>query len=341
MISDAEDKNIYECDFCGFYGKKLSNWTIHISTRKHKNSIKFNEKRCGKYFCKLCNSYCETVFDLHMHNSTSEHRAKVNCDNSENNIFKCDNCEKEYKSNNSLWYHKKRCTGKKLDTIDNSSAIILELIRDNQEFKNLLIEQMKENKEQQKENNELMNKMVEITQQQLVVPTNITNNMNTTTNNNQKFNLNFFLNETCKDAMNIHEFIENIKITFEDLVMIGNNGFVNGVSDIFVKQLKDMDITKRPIHCTDSKRETIYLKANNEWNKDDKDNNKLKDVIEKVEKKNVVSLHKWCTENPDSKINNTPNNLLRDKIFLQTLQGDDKTRDKIIKNISKEITIDK
>ena len=358
MIPDAEDKNIYECELCGFYGKKLSNWTTHISTRKHKNSMKFNENRCGKYFCKICNSYCETIFNLHMHNSSNEHRAKVNCENSEKNIFKCENCDKEYKSNNSLWYHKKRCSIKKTGSIDNSStlirntfdtsqcesgipSIILELIRDNQEFKSLLVEQMKENKEQQKENNELMNKMVEITQQQLVVPTNITNNMNNTTNNNQKFNLNFFLNETCKDAMNIQEFIENIKITFEDLIMICNNGFVNGVSDLFMKQLKDMDITKRPIHCTDSKRETIYLKANNEWNKGDKDNNKLKDVIEKVEKKNIISLHKWCTENPDSKINNTPNNLLRDKIFLQTLQGDDKTRDKIIKNISKEVTIGK
>ena len=108
-----------------------------------------------------------------------------------------------------------------------------------------------------------------------------------------------------------------------------------------MKQLRDMDVEKRPIHCTDSKREIIYLKANNRWNKDDKENKQLKDAIEKVEYKNVASLHQWCAENPDSKINNTPNNLLRDKIFLQTLQGDDKTRDKIIKNISKEIVIDK
>ena len=153
--------------------------------------------------------------------------------------------------------------------------------------------------------------------------------------------MNFFLNETCKDAMSIQEFIENIRITFEDLLTIGDAGFVNGVSDILVKQLRDLEMTKRPIHCTDSKRETIYLKEEAAWNKDDGDKTKLKQVIEKIEYKNVAALHNWCNENPDSRVNNTPNNVLKDKIFYQTLQGDDKTRDKIIKNISKEIVVDK
>jgi hypothetical protein len=224
----------------------------------------------------------------------------------------------------------------------------MEIIKENQEFKSLLIEQCKTSElqhemqqrqlvELQKENNTLMNKMVEITQTQLTVPSTINN----TINNNQKFNLNFFLNETCKDAMTIQDFIDNIKITFDDLLTIGNAGFVNGVSDILLRQLNDLDITKRPIHCTDSKRDTIYLKENNEWNKDDKNNNKLKCVLEKVEKKNVVSLHQWCQDNPDSKVNNTDNNLLRDKIFMQTLQGDDKTREKIIKNIAREVLVEK
>jgi hypothetical protein len=176
-------------------------------------------------------------------------------------------------------------------------------------------------------------------------PTNAFNNVNntttTTTNNNQKFNLNLFLNETCKDAMNIQEFIENIKISFQDLMTIGDAGFVNGVSDIFVKQLSNMDITKRPIHCTDSKRETIYFKEEDAWKKDDNENSNVKGMIEKVEYKNVAALHKWCNENPDSKINNTDNNLLRDKIYFETLQGDERTRGKIMKNISKKIILDK
>jgi hypothetical protein len=217
--------------------------------------------------------------------------------------------------------------------------IIIDIIRENQEIKNMLIEQSKQTLELHKENNILLNKLAEKEAPITTINNTTTNNNNNS--NNQQFNLNFFLNETCKDAMNIQEFIENIKITFEELLTIGNSGFVNGVSDIFLKRLKDLEITRRPIHCTDPKRDTIYLKECNTWEKDDKDNNKLKDVIEKVEKKNVVSLHQWCNDNPDSKINNTPNNLLRDKIFMQTLQGDDKTREKIIKNISREVVIDK
>jgi len=141
--------------------------------------------------------------------------------------------------------------------------------------------------------------------------------------------------------MSIQEFLANIRIRFDDLLNIGNSGFVNGVSDIFIKQLNDLDVNKRPIHCTDSKRETMYLKENAEWNKDDKDKTKLKQIIEKIEYRNVVALRDWCNENPDAKVNNTPNNLLKDKIYLQTLQGDDKTRDKIIRNISKYVVVDK
>jgi hypothetical protein len=205
---------------------------------------------------------------------------------------------------------------------------MIDIIRENQDFKAMLIEQQKENKE-------LINRLMEVSTQ----PTTVNNN--NTINNNQKFNLNFFLNETCKDAMSIEEFVNSIRITVEDLLTIGDAGFVNGVSDIFVKQLRDLDVSKRPIHCTDSKRETIYLKEEAAWNKDDKDKTKLKQIIERVEYKNVSALHNWCNENPDSKINNTPNNLLRDKIYFQTLQGDDATRDKIIKNISKEVVVDK
>jgi hypothetical protein len=141
--------------------------------------------------------------------------------------------------------------------------------------------------------------------------------------------------------MNIQEFIENIKVTFDELMTIGNAGFVNGLSDIFIKRLRDLEVEKRPIHCTDSKRETIYLKDHNAWEKDDKENKKLKNIIEKVEYKNVAALHNWCGENPDSKINNTPNNLLRDKIYMETLRGDERTRDKIIKNIVKEVVVNR
>ena len=321
-------------------------------TAKHNLLTSVNKEVSQKvadfFECNKCDYRTSKQSNYNKHIMTAKHLSITPATKSSEYILACECCNKKYNSRVGLWAHKKKsCSNNMIQPCyeersaekenitrhDNFNVdFIIEMMKENQEFKSLIMEQQKENKE-------LVNKMVEITQNQLVVPNTINNN--TTNNNNQKFNLNFFLNETCKDAMNIQEFIENIKITFEDLLTVGNVGFVNGITDIFMKQLRDMDVEKRPIHCTDSKREIIYLKANNRWNKDDKENKQLKDAIEKVEYKNVASLHQWCAENPDSKINNTPNNLLRDKIFLQTLQGDDKTRDKIIKNISKEIVIDK
>jgi hypothetical protein len=309
------------------------------------------KKVANFFFCEKCAYNTSKKSDYNKHLLTAKHKLLTSDKKTGVVDFICALCNKKYHSRVGLWSHKKKCMVDRADESKSddslaeplssvpitNTSIILDILKENQEFKNMLIEQQKENKE-------LMHKMVEITQQQLVIPSSTTNttiNNNTTTNNNQTFNLNLFLNETCKDAMNIQEFIDNIKITFDELLSIGNAGFINGVSDIFIRQLRDLEVNKRPIHCTDAKRETIYLKDQDSWNKDDKEKSQLKKMLEKLEYKNVAALHNWCNENPDSKVNNTPNNLLKDKIFYQTLQGDDKTRDKIIKNISKEVTIEK
>jgi hypothetical protein len=297
--------NEFRCIDCGFITQLKCNYNSHLTTAKHIRITSGNIKPIIKFIC---------------------------------------NCGKEYKNRHTLSRHRKNCritaAEPEPEPANINMTMILDIIKENQEIKNILKEQcnqvMEQNKvvlELQKDNNMLMNKLVERE------PGN--NNNNTTNNINQKFNLNFFLNETCKDAMNINEFLENIKITFQDLLMIGNSGFVNGVSDIFIKQLRDLEITKRPLHCTDIKRETIHFKEDDIWNRDNTDNSKLKNIISKVEYKNVVALKQWCNDNPDALVNNTDNNLLKDKIYLQTLQGDERTRDKIIKNISKEIIIDK
>ena len=312
MLRKSQKKvaNIFSCEKCAYITSKNCDYKKHLLTAKHNLLTRSNENDIPEYLCAICS--------------------------------------KKYYSRVGLWSHKKKCFPQPVaePTLDEqpplhisyepttTTSIILDILKENQEFKNLLIEQQKDNKE-------LMNKMVEITQQQLIIPSNTTINNTTNNNTNQTFNLNVFLNETCKDAMNIQEFIDNIKITFDELLTIGNAGFVNGVSDIFIKQLRDLEVNKRPIHCTDSKRETIYLKDQDNWNKDDKEKTQLKQLLEKLEYKNVAALHNWCNENPDSKVNNTPNNLLKDKIFYQTLQGDERTREKIIKNIAKEVTIEK
>jgi hypothetical protein len=245
-------------------------------------------------------------------------------------------CGKTFKYRQGLHKHKNKCSpDSNKDVVTENPVIdtnlIMKLIQQNENLQNLLVQQASDHIQKQ---TELMNKLVE-----REPSNNIVNNNNC--NNHNKFNLNFFLNETCKDAMNIKEFMENIRITFNDLLKIGNEGFVNGVSDIFIKQLQDLDVSKRPIHCTDSKRETIYFKEDDVWNKDDKDKTRLKQLIERVEYRNVAALRDWCNENPDAKVNNTPNNLLKDKIYFQTLQGDERTRDKIIRNMVKQITVEK
>jgi hypothetical protein len=298
--------NEFICEKCCYKSRDKSNYEKHLLTAKH--------KRVTEDYKKVLKS--------------TEPK------------FACE-CGKEYKNRQGLYRHRLNCTTEKIveaEPIPQHNGVnmnvIFELIKDNQEFKNMLIEQSKQTLELHKENNLLMTKLAD-------KDSSITNNNNNTTNNNQKFNLNFFLNETCKDAMNIQEFIENIKITFEELLTICNDGFVDGVSDIFVKRLKCLEVNKRPIHCTDAKRETIYFKDQNIWNRGDKQNTELKNAIKKIEYKNVVALKQWCNDNPDSSVNNTQNNLLRDKIYLETLQGDERTREKIVKNISKEVIIDK
>ena len=308
-----KNKHNFFCEHCDYRTIDNGNYSKHLLTAKH---------------TRITNNNCK------IHKTTNKNIVCI--------------CGKEYNNRHNLSRHKKTCNyeEKPVPTLAPNPvsnvidvSMIIDIIKENKEIKNILMEQNKMVMELQKDNNILINKLVERE------PGNNNNNINSNNtinnNNNQKFNLNFFLNETCKDAMSIQEFIENIRITFQDLMTIGDAGFVNGVSDIFIKQLRDLDLTKRPIHCTDSKRETIYLKHDAAWNKDDKDKTILKQMIEKIEYRNVVALRDWCTENPDARVNNTPNNLLKDKIYLQTLQGDDKTRDKIIKNISKEVFVDK
>jgi len=387
MENPAKNSQKFECEFCGFHASKLSNWTTHLSTRKHQDSILFSEKKGDKYFCKICNLDCDSVSDLQIHKLSLQHRDNIKAVQNEagDNTpkYKCDICDKEYESNNSLWYHKKKCTAKKKEdeekekeakpVLENTivfnqlpnilTDFIAKLYNENQEIRSLVLEQQKKTEEERRQNQEkaeeerrqnqekaeeerrenkdLINKLFEMTQQQLTVTNNNITNLNTINNNNQRFNLNVFLNETCKDAMNLDEFLDTIRPTFDELLVMGDVGFVSGISDIFIKRLRALDITKRPIHCTDAKRETIFLKENNVWTKDDNGHSRLNSIIEKVEYRNVVCLHQWCLDNPDAMVNNHEKNLLRDKIYLQTLLGDPKTREKVVRNIAKEVALDR
>ena len=169
--------------------------------------------------------------------------------------------------------------------------------------------------------------------------------VNTTTNNNQKFNLNFFLNTTCKDAMNMSEFIENINIDFKDIENIGKNGYINGMTSMILSRIKDLDVTKRPLHCTDLKRETMYIKDNDEWSKDTPTNSRLRNLITIMGKQNCGQINKWREQHPECLNKNHP----QYEFCLDMMKniigdvGENQIRmdNKVIKNLSKHILVDK
>jgi hypothetical protein len=214
----------------------------------------------------------------------------------------------------------------------NDKDLILMLINDNKELRNLLLEQCKEN-------NEYKNMMMK------VIETGTHNITNTHTNSHNKaFNLNFFLNETCKDAMNIMDFVESIKLQVSDLESVGELGYIEGISNIIVKNLNALDVTQRPVHCTDKKRETIYIKDDNKWEKDE-EQKKMHKMIKKVADKNARLLPKFTEKYPDYKNYYSKTSDIYSKIIVESMGGsgdnDYEKEEKIIKNIAKNIVVDK
>ena len=190
-----------------------------------------------------------------------------------------------------------------------------------------------------KENSDLKNMVLDVCQK--IQPLNNTVNSHNVNSNNKTFNLNVFLNEHCKDAMNITDFVESLKLQLSDLESVGKLGFVNGISNIIVKNLNSLDETKRPIHCTDTKREVLYIKDQDKWEKDNESNNKIRKVIKKIADKNARLLPEFKKEHPDcvkaaSKFSDQYN-----KIIVESFDNDMEKEDKIIRNIAKEVTIDK
>jgi hypothetical protein len=252
--------------------------------------------------------------------------------------FICNNCGNEYKHDSSYYKHKKKCEMKQPENItitvqeeppaennQYSTDLILELLKQNQEFKELILEQNKQMLEMSKDRN-------------------VTNNNNITQNNN-KFNLNVFLNETCKDALNLSDFLESLILTLTDFENFGPLGYCGGISNILVKGLNKLDISKRPIHCSDLKREVIHVKNNNTWHKDD-DKEQMIKAIKAIEHKNVKQMSLWAKANPEYKDPNHKKSDLYTKLIDQSLCDTDKEKamknyNKIIRTIAKEILVDK
>ena len=260
-------------------------------------------------------------------------------------LYNCE-CGKMYSHRQGLYAHKKKCTlvienncdEKINDEIDNNKLIIED---NNVDYKNMFIQLMKQNQElqqtvveQQKQYTETINEMIP----------KIGNTTNNTTNNNQQFNLQLFLNERCKDALNITDFMKSIQVNMNDLIQTGKLGYVDGMSRIFVNALKDMDVTERPIHCTDIKRETVYIKDQNKWEKDEDNKQKLKKTIRNIENKNLQMLPKWQEENPEHKNLESMKSNEFMELSITALGGEEdkeKSEKKIMKNVLKEVMLEK
>jgi Txe/YoeB family toxin of Txe-Axe toxin-antitoxin module len=238
----------------------------------------------------------------------------------------CETCCKEFSSRSGLWKHKQKCSlNIKNDSIINTNNNMLTGLTEQ-----LVIELVKQNKE-----------LLEIVKNGT---TNHSHNTTHTNSHNKAFNLQFFLNETCKDAMNIGDFVDSLKLQLADLEKVGEAGYIEGISNIIVKNLKELDVTKRPVHCTDKKRETIYIKDEDKWEKDE-DKSKMHKLIKRVASKNMKMFEKFREAHPDCLKYHSKYSDQYNKIVYESMggKGDDDTvkNEKIIKNVLKEVTIDK
>ena len=351
----SKNANNFCCDSCYFYTSNKYDFNKHLLTLKHLNlnkkatlEIIGNTEIVSKnvsYSCVKCDYYSNNKTNYDKHLLTEKHKKSILIETLETKVI-CSNCDKGFNTQSGLWKHKKKCFGnnkeenEQLENKFNSNndisqpafspEMFMEVIKESKELRNVLIEQ----------NKELQNKLLELASKP------VSNTNNTTYNNNTQFNLQFFLNETCKDAINIADFVNSLQVQIADLEKTGRLGYVEGISSIFLRGLKGLDVTMRPIHCTDLKRETVFVKDENAWQKEDDDKAKLKLAIQRVARKNLKTLPKWQEENPDFRILDTKENDDYLKIALNSLGGQtdeqqEKYVEKIVRNVLREVVIEK
>jgi hypothetical protein len=306
--------------------------------------------RQKKFTCIKCDYNTSKESDYNKHLNTAKH-SKLISDNEKliekSHIFKCSICNKEYKSNVGLWKHKKKCklneeTITPVEIINDPSNNVIkllinenkELINENKEFKNLILEMMKSN-------NDLHQKMFELCKNTNTNNNNTTINTNSHNINNKTFNLQVFLNEECKDAMNMTEFINSIQLKLSDLENIGNQGYIEGVSNILINHLNNTEMYKRPVHCSDAKRETLYVKEENKWEKEGPDNKKMKRAVLGLEKKNFLMLNQWKEKYPKCMDSESTQSDTYMKMISKLMNGDEENINKVIKKVAKEVVIEK
>ena len=287
-------------------------------------------QKIEKFYCDFCDYGTSKKSSFNNHCLSTKHIKSIKLNALEtfgNKImpklcsvnYTCEKCNKEFKNRSGLWKHNKKCVEKaEIKVIEPSDKdLIMILIKENSELKNMMMDVIK----------------------------NGTNNTNINNSNNKTFNLQVFLNETCKDAMNIMDFVDSIKIQLCDIESIGELGYVNGMSKLIIKHLNALDENMRPVHCSDPKRDSLYVKDKNVWEKEDSDNNKIKKAIKHISHKNICALPEWRAKYPDCIYSDSKKNDQYSHIVLEAMGGsgdnDAEKADKIVKKIAKVVTIDK
>jgi len=285
-------------------------------------------KSCIQYTCEMCDFVTSNKYNYTCHNKTIKHIGNIletlETKTCKKTPIECNTCGKTYLNNSGLWKHKKKCNEEPSD-----KKLILDVLQQNKELNQLLIEQTKQN-------SKLQEKVIELCQ-------NGTNN--TINSHNKTFNLQFFLNETCKDAMNIMDFVDSVKLQLSDLENVGKNGFVEGISNIIVNKLNLLEENKRPIHCTDAKREVLYVRDENKWEKEPENKPKIRRVIKKVVNQNIKLFPAFEEKYPGCRSSESNSSDQYLKIMFESMGGegdnDVEKEDTIITKISKKIVIDK
>ena len=293
--------------------------------------MKSRKKSQEIFHCKKCDYTSKNKYDFSKHLSTTKHKMVTNGNENGNFLLNhaCDLCYKSYKYKSGLSRHKKKCTTStdmvllKKSRINNKTQNVPFIDVDN-DFKDPIAILAQALSKQ----GDLIDKLIQ--NQNEMIP-------KLGNNNNNKIAINVFLNEHCKDAMNITDFVDNIKVSLEDLEYTNQHGYVKGISNIFTKHLTDMKITERPIHCSDKKRMQLYIKDNNKWGKDMK-NEKIDRTIQRITKKQILKIKEWENQHPDYLDNESLTKEWHKMIFNMTGGENDNERSKLTATIKKNIS---
>lgn len=337
-------------------------------------------KKLKNYTCEFCAFVTSNKNDYGRHITTRKHQERENGDNKTQitpfGMYSCDKCDKQFKSRTSIYRHKPKCemmSNKIIDsTLSTSSSAsientavegtsnvqINELVAENMKMKAMMIEIIKHN-------NHLQTQMLDLYKTNMIISSSNANtnpcanstsgntshshnnhvNINTVNNtncNNPTFNLNLFLNEQCKDAMNIQEFVNSIQLNMTDLENVGKLGYVEGISNIIIDNLQKTDLYKRPVHCSDVKRETLYVKDDNKWEKEGPEHQKMVNAVLAVEHKNIGLMGEWAAAHPKCMDSSAKDNNTYLKLSRTVTDGErDGNIAKVIRRVAKNVVIDK